>query len=304
MVDLLDEARGELDVARRRFTSSDARRETDFTRLESAANRFNELFRGLTERRDVRVQSGPLVPSRAARRTDLVLPTRDTAALEGDLSVARLRERATEQQLQQRYAYNLITRNCVSEIFRGLNSAMAEVGEARDDVRAARLHDVSKSRLGGYLEPGASLSFIPFVSTQAVRETYNVTDTQQLASYRSRRVAQMYGRENPLLVFLRESNTLTSTVYTPSWRDSFFVFFTDSVATRPLFGGVNLVAGLGASAVGLAALPFDGGATLLAGVKGALFSLPELGFINLRKGTFDYVERPYRPVPAAALPAG
>jgi hypothetical protein len=29
-----------------------------------------------------------------------------------------------------------------------------------------------------------------------------------------------------------------------------------------------------------------------------------LAFINLRKGTFDYVERAYRPVPAVALPAG
>lgn len=309
MVDLLDEARGELETARGRLTAGNALHEADFARLESASNRFNELFRGVTEQREVRVQSGLLLPSCAAQRTDLIVPRRSATELEHDLAVALERERATERDLQDRYAYNLITRNCVSEIFHGLNSAFAETATRdaakADDVRLqiARLHAASRARLGGYIEPGAALTFIPFVSTRAVRVTYNVTATQQLPSYRRQRLDAMYRHENPLLVFLRESNTLTSTVYGPNPRDSFFVFFTDAVPTRPLLGTVNLAAGLGASAVGLAALPLDGGRTLLAGVKGALFSLPELAFINLRKGTFDYVERAYRPM-TAALPAG
>ena len=304
MVDLLDEARDELEAARGRLTAGGTLREADFTRLESASNRFNELFRGITEQRDIRVQSAPLLPSRAARRNDLILPWRTAAELEQDRTTAQRRERATQQELQQRYMYNLITRNCVSEIFRGLNSALAEAatGDAAgaDDDRSqiARLYAASRARLGGYIEPGASLTFIPFVSTRAVRDTYHVTDTQHLPSYRSRRMAAMYGRENPLVVFLRESNTLTSTIYAPNPRDSFFLFFTDAVPTRPLLGSVNLAAGLGASAVGVALLPIDGGHMLLSGVQGALFSLPELAFVNLRKGTFDYVERAYRPLPA------
>jgi len=102
------------------------------------------------------------------------------------------------------------------------------------------------------------------------------------------------------VVALRESNTLTSTVYESNRQDSFFLFFTDALPVRPLLGAANLAAGLGASAAGLALLPFDGGYALLSGVKGALFSLPELAFVNLRKGTFDYVERAYRPAPYAA----
>src|SRR5262249_39722201 len=47
----------------------------------------------------------------------------------------------------------------------------------------------------------------------------------------------------------------------------------------------------GASAVGLVALPVDGGATLWAGLKGALFSLPELFFQNIRKGSFEHIRR-------------
>jgi hypothetical protein len=309
MLDLLEEAHAELEAARGRLTSGSALREADFARVESASNRFNELYRGITERRDVRVQSGLLLPSRAARRSDLIIPVRSTTALQRDLTAAQVRERATEQELQQRYAYNLITRNCVSEIFHGLNRALAgAIRDAADggDERpeSARLHAAARARLGGYIEPGAGLTFIPFVSTRAVRDTYHVTATQELPSYRRQRLAAMYRRENPLVVFLRESNTLTSTVYGPNPRDSFFVFFTDALPTRPLLGAVNVAAGLGAGAVGLAALPFDGGSTLVAGVKGVLFSLPELAFINLRKGTFDYVERAYRPVPAVALPAG
>ncbi len=307
MIDLLDEARAELDTARARLTSGGPLREADFARFESASNRFNELYRGLIEHRDVRVQSGPLLPSRAAQ-SDLIMPDRSATELQQDLATALVRERAAERELQQRYAYNLITRNCVSEIFRGLNSALAEADDAADAgddrLQIARLHAAVRARLGGYVEPGAALTFIPFVSTRAVRHTYNVTATQELPSYRSQRLDAMYRSENPLVVLLRESNTLTSTVYGPNPRDSFFVFFTDAVPTRPLLGAVNVVAALGAGAVGLAALPFDGGRALVAGVKGVLFSLPELAFINLRKGTFDYVERAYRPLPAAALPAG
>ena len=305
MVDLLDEAHAELAAARARLTSGGTLREADFARFESASNRFNELYRGIGEQLDVRVQAGLLLPSRAARRSDLILPMRSVTELQQDLAAAQARERAIEQELHQRYAYNLITRNCVSEIFRGLNGALAEAGTGdAADATDGRLHAAVRAGLGGYIEPGAALTFIPFVSTRAVRETYNVTATQELLSYRSQRLETMYRRENPFVVFLRESNTLTSTVYGPNPRDSFFVFFTDAVPTRPLLGAVNVAAGVGAGAVGLAALPFDGGSTLVAGVKGVLFSLPELAFLNLRKGTFDYVERAYRPMPAVAFPAG
>jgi len=100
----------------------------------------------------------------------------------------------------------------------------------------------------------------------------------------------MYSREDHLLVFLRESNAVTSTVYRRNPHDSYFLFFTDdTVATRPIFGAVNLLAGVGAGVAGLALLPFDGGHTLARGFRGALFSLPELAFFNVRKGTFEYV---------------
>ena len=40
---------------------------------------------------------------------------------------------------------------------------------------------------------------------------------------------------------------------------------------------------------GLLQAPTDGGRALRAGLEGALGSLPELAFVNLRKGSYDYV---------------
>ncbi len=45
------------------------------------------------------------------------------------------------------------------------------------------------------------------------------------------------------------------------------------------------------AAAGIPLLPFDRGETLRSGLRGVLFSLPELAFVNLRKGSFDYVPR-------------
>jgi hypothetical protein len=102
-------------------------------------------------------------------------------------------------------------------------------------------------------------------------------------------------------VYLRESNTLTSTVYHPVDGDSAFLFFTDdTVALRPLFGTVNLLVGIADSALGLVTWPSDAGARLLAGLRGALFSLPELAFVNIRKGSMAWA--PPLPVRDALSP--
>ena len=74
------------------------------------------------------------------------------------------------------------------------------------------------------------------------------------------------------------------------------LFTDDVVAPRPLFGAINVAAGLSAGAAGVALLPFDHGRLLVTGLRGAVFSLPELAFVNLRKGSFTYVPRADRPV--------
>jgi len=99
------------------------------------------------------------------------------------------------------------------------------------------------------------------------------------------------GEEPPWQIVLRESSTLTSTIYHAGPQDSAFLFFTDdSVALRPLLGAANLLVGVGDGVLGLVTWPLDDGARLRAGWYGALFSLPELAFVNIRKGSMAWIE--------------
>ena len=47
--------------------------------------------------------------------------------------------------------------------------------------------------------------------------------------------------------------------------------------------------------MGLLWLPFDSGHLLDTALRGALFSLPELAFQNIRKGTFEWIAPELRP---------
>jgi hypothetical protein len=155
----------------------------------------------------------------------------------------------------------------------------------------------SAEHLGGYVDPMAGLHFWPLVSARAVRDAYRARDAWRLAPLRRARVAAMQRDPGGWRVALRESNTLTSTAYAHSPEDSFFLFFTDGPGTtpvRPLLGAANLGAGLLHAVWGVARAPLDRGRTFLAGVRGVLMSGPELGFFNIRKGSYPYVGREHR----------
>jgi hypothetical protein len=166
-----------------------------------------------------------------------------------------------------------------------------ESAVARAAPPGVPLEDALGRRLGGRVSLDGSLSFIPFLSAAAVDAHLAVAETAELPSYRLDRVARLEAAHGRLGTWLREGNTLTSTIYRRNPDDSFFVFFTDdTVALRPILGAVNLVAAAGASVVGLATLPLDHGARLRAALRGALFSLPELAFVNIRKGSFTHID--------------
>jgi hypothetical protein len=220
----------------------------------------------------------------------------------GDLAralvAARDAERSFHRALEAEYRYDLIKRNCVSELFRTVEAALAaEAGvPAADDRKAVQdfVARESERRLGGYVAPAARANFIPFVSSHNVRERWDVIERVDLLSARLHAVA----REGTLRAALRESNVFSSTLYAPADRSGFFVFFTDqSWPLRPLLGTVNLVAALARSGVGILQLPFDRGRGLREGLDGALWSLPELFFANIRKGTNEYVPPALRPPP-------
>lgn len=267
--------------------------EQTYGRLERAASRWSELRSALAGARHLRIRRDPGVP-RGMGRSDA--PLRPHA-----LSIDRnrhLHETAEVARIIESYArdalgYQLVTRNCVSELFSTIDQAMAKAARDRGPKPdAASLAHEFELRLGGSVDP----SPIPFVSSLRVRRNWRVQSTKVLPSWRRQQAAALYAADPTPWVQLRESNTLTSTLYHPSDRDSYFVFFTDGAsALRPLQGFVNLMAGFGRAGAGLLELPFDQGRGLSAGLRGALFSFPELAFFNIRKGTNDWIPTDVRP---------
>jgi hypothetical protein len=149
----------------------------------------------------------------------------------------------------------------------------------------------AQEQLGGTIDP--RLNAIPFQAYEAVISSFRVTSSKKLPGYRELALTKLYKDEADALVYARESNVLTSSLYRHHDGDAWFVFFTDDeILPRPLFGAVNVLAATSQSAVGLFTWPFDKGRQLKTGVKGILASLPEFAFFNIRKGSYPYpVER-------------
>ena len=289
---LLDEARRDFAAARVRLTP---RAEADglfpepaFATLEQTGNRLIEIARALDGARPMRLPFGLGVPARRARVDDLPDPLAASDALARALEQARAREDAHAAQLEARDGYNVVTRNCVTEIFRTIEAGLLAAESPGTTAREA-----SERRLGGYVAVDGTLNFIPATSSESVKAAYAVVENAEIPSYRLAALAAMYRRDNRVQVYLRESNTLTSTLYVPHPEDSAFLFFTDdALPVRPLLGAANFVTGLGVTAAGLLTVAADHGARLRAGLRGMLFSLPELVFFNIRKGSLLYAPRP------------
>lgn len=280
--DLLAQAAVEADATLHRaataFFAAARPDERFYSDLEDAANRRLELLAAREQGAALRLDPDRLVPRRAAAWRDLPLPRVDGDTLAHALAESRQRLRHYDRDLEQLYGYQLVTRNCVSELFATLYHGL---GNRKEEIRA---------RLGGLVEPGRSLAFIPFVSREAVREHFRVVAVQEIPSYRQAMLARLRERDGELRVALRESNTLTARSYRRNSRDSFFLLFADGpLPLRPLAGIVNLAAGVARTATGLLTLPFDQGRGLLSGAEGALLSLPEITFVDIRKGTNPFV---------------
>jgi hypothetical protein len=282
---VLAEAQRDFETARARVLrprpARDAFPELEFAALEAAGNRLAEALLASSDGGDLRLLEGRPAPARGASLTGIAAPPLPDAAIDEALATAADRHEDYAARLRKLYGYRLFTRNCVTEIFEEIDRALAgSAGDGRDS---------SRRRLGGHV-PMTGLRFIPFVSASAAAETYRVSETVEIPSYRRATLARLSREESPLWVFLRESNTLTSTLYHGHPDDSAFLFFTeDAGLARPLFGAANVLTGVGATVAGVVALPFDRGRTLWAGLKGIAFSVPELFFLNFRKGSFAYV---------------
>lgn len=246
--------------------------EAQYHLLELGAGVYREYALGAAGE-PVRKLPRNALPS--AARSVAFRPDADAAVLAAAERDADEALAAQDRRLAALYPYGVVRRNCVTEIVRLLNEAFA--GEA---ARA----------LGAELEPGAGFDFVPFAFFRSVTNRLRVAQIEIVPSHRERELARVLAEDPRLPRRLGESITWSSSIYTPRLRDGTFLFFTDDVLLRrPLLGLGNLGYAAGSSVLGLVAAPFDGAAHLRAAGSGVWYSVPELFFFNIRKGTFEWV---------------
>jgi hypothetical protein len=134
--DLIAEAREEFTRARAPLRSGARIEERDYADVEAAGNRLLELDRAVAGERELRVSAEALLPSQEAAWADLVVPDVTDERLARELERARTTEKIFNARLERRYAYDLISHNCVSEIFETVRSAGVGLeGVTRDGGR-------------------------------------------------------------------------------------------------------------------------------------------------------------------------
>jgi hypothetical protein len=246
--------------------------ERGYQRIEEWAARAAEHRAALDAGRGLHAAVERRPPERR-RAVAAIAPATPQAELRASLAAARRRLHALRGDLRAERRYGLLERNCATGIIETLN---ASLGSARSAEHA----------LGGRLEAGDGLGFVPFVLFGQVRERLAVTRVERIASYRERRLRAQ--RDASWLGSIREATTLTSSIYRPRADDTSFLLFTDDVFwARPAFGLVNLGWGLADGLAGVVTAPLDRGRRFRRGFSGAFFSLPELAWVNVRKGSFD-----------------
>ena len=254
--------------------------ERTYNRLEEGAGRFAELENGRLTGTAIRVAYGRLLPSRSGM-APLPAPYLSEQDINQSLSKARLNQEIYNDRLKRCYPYHLIEHNCATELIRNMNAPFQKEDRITD-------------AMGGKILPGEDFGFIPFQLFGLVEDRFQVTKIEVLPGYRKRMLVRNKQNDpDDYGIYFRECNTLTSTLYQGTEGDTPFIFFTDDVVwIRPFYGAVNGVYGLMTAALGIFTLPMDGGDLSMAGLKGALYSLPEFFFFNIRKGSFNYVEDP------------
>jgi hypothetical protein len=255
--------------------------EIDYSRLEMTANHYAELSK-VGEGVAVRYAGEQALPDKSVPLIIDSVPRLSVIKLKHALADLDRYETRLHEQLAHHNRYDLVTRNCVTELFRTIDDAIL-------NSPALRLTNSENTHLeqplGGHIQ--ADYNFIPWLSFQSVQSQLRVSDSQLLPSYHGLQLEKL---ANQPLESLKEISTLTSSSYLFNNDDAWFLFFTDDqLLLRPVLGAFNTATAITQTVFGLFSLPFDGGENLHAGAVGFLMSAPELVFINIRKGSYPYL---------------
>ncbi|MGJ4788856.1 hypothetical protein [Leptospira koniambonensis] len=246
--------------------------EENYLTWEDLENRDWELRTGLSRGISIRNTFDRLSPDLSGNFV-FSFPTPEPEIISKYLARSEKAESAYYDNLKQFYTFKLITKNCTSEIFDSLEFILNE--------------QEYQKVLGKRIDPHSSLTFIPFIAYDSITEKWNVKEETLELSHRKVALEKLYESNSKWKTYLKESNVFSSSIYRSNPDDSSFVFFTDDVVLlRPVYGIVNLGWGIGNFTLGIFTSPFDKGKRVMNGLNSVFFSLPELVFFNIRKGTF------------------
>lgn len=246
--------------------------EENYLTWEDLENRDWELRTGLSRGISIRNTFDRLSPDLSGIFV-FSFPTPNLKLISEYLTRSEKGEETYYDHLKRFYTFKLITKNCTSEIFDSLEFILNE--------------KEYETVLGKKIDPHSSLTFIPFIAYDSITEKWNIKEETMEFSHRKATLEKLYESNPKWQTYLKESNVFSSSIYRSNPDDHTFVFFTDDVVLlRPIYGIVNLGWGIGNFTVGIFTSPFDKGRRLQNGLQSAFFSLPELVFFNIRKGTF------------------
>lgn len=256
--------------------AANAINESNYSRLAYQLNRYHELWRAYYHHQiSPRLHSDRLLPEAHLSLPLIIKPHLSLQQLVFAEQISNEYQHQIDAELAALYPYHLLTQNCVTEIWTALDQP--ELNKRNNvDIFAAPLASVFK--------------FIPVVSPWSIQKQESVTRQLNLPSFRNQQLKDMYAEEGIIPVYLRENNTFSATRYYRNPKDSFFIFFTDNeLILRPFYGAFNTVAALSQVLFGMIHWPQDQGYHMRSGLKGVLMSIPELFFVNLRKGSYPYL---------------
>ena len=276
---IVRERRADLSDARARFARADSLVESDVSRLELTASFEAEAARARDLGTAIRRPPEVPLPMRAAWPPELPVP-RIAEGERAALAAATATERdESATSLAHEFHYDLVTRNCATELLRLIDGAMGGNGTAPPAA----------------LDPDQRGNFVPYRSADSIATSLPVVEDTVLPSFREYHLARLANDESGWVEALTESNVLTSRIYRHGRGDEPFLFFTTGAwPARPVLGAVNVAVGVAATAAGVLTSPFDGGRLVTGGLDGVLFSIPELVFVNVRKGSYELLPRDWQ----------
>jgi hypothetical protein len=256
--------------------------ERGYAELELSATALLQLHRPTDGKQLLKLPHLTTAPTRAGTAELVNLPLSAAELAQNESSIAEQLD-IFQDRLLDLYDYQLLSRNCATEIFRVINQTLASFA-GREPLESPS--QASLRLLGGYIDE-QGLNNIPFLAYARVADEYRVGTSFERLPYRERQRRELYRHAPEWQVDLQESNPLSSTIYHWNDTDAAFLFFTqDQIWPRPLMGSLNLAVAGGQALYGLFSWPWDGGDNLHKSLKGIFVSLPELLFCNIRKGSF------------------